>query len=142
MVASWLAQPAGEWRLGYRPHLDGLRAAAMLAVLVDHAQLVRGGGGAVGVTSFFVLSGYLITSLLLQEKADTGAIRLRAFYFRRAIRLLPALVIVCVASAAVLAIQGDPRRGIETSLAGLAYISSWLVAGGTNLGPIGHTWSL
>ena len=77
--------------------LDGLRGVAVLLVTLGHANipLFRYGGGA-GVTLFFVLSGYLITTLLLNEHRAAGRISLRAFYARRALRLLPALVVALV----------------------------------------------
>jgi peptidoglycan/LPS O-acetylase OafA/YrhL len=69
--------------MGYRPDLDGLRAVAVLLVIVSHASWpVPNGAGTVGVTAFFVLSGYLITSLLVAEQARRGGIDLRAFCSR------------------------------------------------------------
>lgn len=81
-------------RLGYVPALDGIRGLAILLVLADH--FLRLPGGFYGVDLFFVLSGFLITTLLLEERANTGRVALRAFYLRRARRLLPALVTVLV----------------------------------------------
>ena len=78
-------------RLGYRPALDGLRAIAVTLVIVGHTWEWLLPGGLVGVDMFFVLSGFLITTLLLEERARTGRISLRQFYARRALRLLPAL---------------------------------------------------
>src|ERR1044071_127664 len=86
----------------YRPDLDGVRALAVIAVMLLHSRpflptLHVGGrawqykGGFLGVDVFFVLSGYLITTLLLREQRGTGKIRMRAFYARRALSLLPAL---------------------------------------------------
>jgi peptidoglycan/LPS O-acetylase OafA/YrhL len=80
----------------YVPAFDGLRALAVMLVFLFHTRHVPGGW--VGVDIFFVLSGYLITSILLAEHERTGVISLRHFYIRRACRLLPALVVVvCVA---------------------------------------------
>jgi len=70
--------------------LDGLRALAVGLVLVDHSVAWFAGGG-VGVNIFFVLSGFLITSLLLTEREKTGGVRLGMFYMRRVLRLYPAL---------------------------------------------------
>lgn len=85
-----------QWRLGRRPALDGLRGVAVLLVLVCHVvdrdRLL--GLGSAGVTLFFVLSGFLITSLLLEEHERSGRVDLPGFYRRRALRLLPALVVV------------------------------------------------
>lgn len=82
----------------HRPALDGLRALAIAGVLVVHVAPDALPGGAQGVTVFFVLSGYLITTMLLDEHRNRGRIDLAAFYVRRAARLLPALVIVVEAT--------------------------------------------
>src|SRR5262249_58885993 len=96
-------------RLAYSPGLDGVRALAVTAVILYHlgtTGLVIGGsglfapGGFLGVDIFFVLSGFLITSLLLAERASTGRISIRDFYIRRARRLLPALHPLLLAVAA------------------------------------------
>lgn len=81
----------------YSPALDGLRALAVFAVIAGHAG-VQGIGGYHGVTVFFVISGYQITSLLLREKAAHGGIALLKFYGRRLARLGPALVVVTLAT--------------------------------------------
>src|SRR5215475_10871202 len=87
---------------GYRPALDGVRGLAIGAVLLFHGGVPFLRGGFLGVDAFFVLSGFLITSLLLAEHQRYGRIRLRAFWGRRARRLLPALLLmlVCVVPAA------------------------------------------
>lgn len=74
----------------YRPEIDGLRALAILPVLFYHADSETFSGGFVGVDVFFVISGYLITSIILRELAN-GTFKLRNFYARRAKRILPAL---------------------------------------------------
>ena len=88
---------------GYRPGLDGVRAVAILLVLGQHAPTRPLIDGFVGVTVFFCLSGYLITTLLVRE-LDTGTIDVRAFYRRRAARLGPALVTVVAVTIVVLLI--------------------------------------
>ena len=80
--------------LAYRPDIDGLRALAVLIVVLFHADVTGLGGGFVGVDIFFVLSGFLITCLLLEEWAGTGTVNLRHFYLRRCLRLVPALILL------------------------------------------------
>ncbi|MGH9271771.1 MAG: acyltransferase family protein, partial [Ilumatobacteraceae bacterium] len=80
----------------FRPDVEGLRALAVVAVLLFHARVAGFDGGFIGVDVFFVLSGFLITRLLLRELAATGTISLKAFWARRARRLLPASCLVLV----------------------------------------------
>lgn len=139
-------------QLGYRPALDGLRAVAVVAVMLYHGGVTWAAGGFLGVDVFFVLSGFLITSLLVKEWMRTGRIALRAFWLRRARRLLPAMLVVLVAVAAhfffVSAQQQSTLRG--DSLATLGYVSNWwfMVSGQSYFAqflepsPLRHTWSL
>ena len=90
----WSANP--EVRLSYSPGLDGLRALAVSAVLLYHADLTLIPGGFLGVEVFFVISGYLISALLLAEWRQKGRIDLKDFWVRRARRLLPALYVLLV----------------------------------------------
>src|SRR3954453_8192821 len=85
---------AEKWSLGHRGELDGVRGLAILLVLASHLR-VPGlyAAGAVGVTLFFVLSGFLISSLLIEERRWSGRITLPAFYMRRVRRLAPAFVV-------------------------------------------------
>ncbi|WP_213816492.1 acyltransferase family protein [Glaciihabitans sp. dw_435] len=109
--------------------IDGLRAIAVIAVVVFHLFPAVMPGGALGVDIFFVISGFLITRLLLREHAATGRVRLAAFWTRRARRLLPALaalVLVCTLAAAV--IGGDVMVGIGTQVLSAATFSSNWVA--------------
>lgn len=80
----------------FRPDIEGLRAIAVLLVLLDHAGLSQVSGGYIGVDVFFVLSGFLITGLLLKETQETGRISIGRFYARRARRLLPASTLVLI----------------------------------------------
>lgn len=109
------------------PGLDGLRALAIVLVLAYHLFPGLAPGGFIGVDIFFVVSGYLITALLLAEHRARGRIRLSRFWARRARRLLPALVLVVTASASVAAlIGGDVLVGIGWQLAGaLTFSSNW-----------------
>ena len=97
---------------GFRPDIEGLRGLAVLVVVLFHAGLAGMAGGFVGVDVFFVISGFLITGLLLREHERTGRIGLLQFYARRARRLLPAALVVLVATlgASFLA-RGAPRSG-------------------------------
>ena len=137
--------PAGpsSRRLAYEPSLDGLRGIAVLAVMATHFNapgIVN--GGLVGVTLFFVLSGYLITSLLVAERESAGRIDLANFYVRRAARLLPALALVLVAVGTALVIDGRPGVALAGVVTSSLYVSNLAVAGGVVLGPLEHTWSL
>ena len=85
----------------FRPDLEGLRGAAILLVVLFHADVRAFAGGFVGVDVFFVLSGFFITGLLLRELEDTSTIDVQAFYGRRAMRLLPALLLVMLTTLAL-----------------------------------------
>jgi peptidoglycan/LPS O-acetylase OafA/YrhL len=132
---------ATKWRLGYRPGLDGLRGIAVLLVVVAHEGLLKNAGG-VGVTIFFVLSGFLITSLLLKESDGTGRIDLLAFYRRRAARLLPALFAVCLAVGVYEVATGHSERLLPDVGGALSYIGNWLQIAGVKMVLTSHTWSL
>jgi peptidoglycan/LPS O-acetylase OafA/YrhL len=128
-------------RLAYRPELDGLRAIAILLVFLQHAQIsVVNFAGWAGVTMFFTLSGFLITSLLMVEKEARGRIDLGLFYFRRALRLLPALAVMVGAVLLLSAISGDDL-GLP-ALVALFYVGNWADIAGLRMGLFGHTWSL
>lgn len=121
------------------PALDGIRAVAAVAVVLFHARIGFGSGD-LGVDMFFVLSGYLITGILLAD-ASTGRIRYTRFYRRRALRLLPAyfsVLIVCVVLDRIWDVGGT-LKGAAFSF---FYVSNWAAASGTGLGSLGHTWSL
>lgn len=143
---------ASERKLRYTPGLDGLRAIAILGVVAYHVGFSWTPGGFYGVDTFFVLSGYLITSLLVSEWDGTGAIRLGNFWVRRARRLLPALFVL-IAGLAILHLT-VPRLlpwpdAIGDTLSTLGYVANWhFIAGSTNYfavsnqSPLVHTWSL
>src|SRR2546430_2700946 len=134
----------------YALGLDGIRALAVTAVVLYHLGAL--GGGFLGVDVFFVLSGYLITGLLLFEHQHTGRISLGAFYLRRARRLLPALYVLLavVATLAVVVRPGD-LAGLRHDLwAAVGYATNWwLIAEGSSYFGAGahpsmltHLWSL
>ena len=140
-------------RLSYVPALDGLRGLAVAAVLLFHAQAGLAPAGFLGVSVFFTLSGYLITSLLLAEHEASGTISLRAFYSRRLRRLLPAAY-ACIAAVLAMGVLWTPFQRLHLrgdTLAALANVSNWRSAFSSTsyrnlfLGspsPLAHFWSL
>jgi Acyltransferase family len=125
--------------LSHYPSLDGVRGIAVLSVVMAHAQAlifsrpILGwfdfSGGFIGVDIFFVLSGFLITSLLLQEHQSSGTINLKNFYVRRALRLLPALVLLLVAMLiyARLALSAEIfRQTLRFAGIVILYITNWM----------------
>ncbi|MCB1923242.1 MAG: acyltransferase [Gammaproteobacteria bacterium] len=110
--------------LDFRPDLQGLRALAVVLVVLAHAGFPGLAGGFVGVDVFFVLSGYLISGLLLRERLTTGRIRVGAFIARRFRRLLPALLVLLLATMGLASVLlSDYERGLQT--ASVAYAASW-----------------
>ena len=137
-------------RLGYQPALDGIRALAIAPVVVFHA-FEWPDGGVLGVHIFFVLSGFLITTLLLQEWHRTGSISLPHFYLRRALRLFPALAVMLATYVAIQAARElvlepealDLRAALEGVLYSVFYVSNIVQASGTVLAvPLVPLWSL
>ena len=142
--------------IAYQPALDGVRALAVAAVLLFHGGVSWMTGGYLGVSVFFTLSGFLITSLLLQEQAATGTVSARAFYTRRARRLLPASL-ACLLAVCVIAWSGG-FRGVPNLrrdvLGALFQVYNWvkllagdsyadLLAQGAGVkNPLDHYWSL
>jgi peptidoglycan/LPS O-acetylase OafA/YrhL len=116
-----------EVRLPYLPALDGLRALAALVVLFYHADMPWMPGGFLGVEVFFVLSGYLITSLLLAEWRRSGHVNLLRFGLRRARRLFPAMLVMVAASAAfaVLFLPDEVAGLRRDAVSGLGYVTNW-----------------
>jgi peptidoglycan/LPS O-acetylase OafA/YrhL len=138
---------------GYRPDIEGLRAVAVLAVVLFHADIPGVGGGFVGVDVFFVISGFLITGLLWREMSTAGTVRLRRFYGARARRLLPASATVGVVTmvGAVVLLPVLRARGIVgDGIASALYVSNYrfILEGVNYLGavappsPFQHYWSL
>ena len=136
--------------MGYQPSLDGVRAVSVIAVILYHAGFAWMHGGFFGVEVFFVVSGFLITALLLDERERSGGVSLRSFWLRRARRLLPALVLVLIAVGVYAALAGsdlvrsDVRRDLPWAL---GYAANWgQIVGGAqyfgNLSPLRHLWSL
>jgi peptidoglycan/LPS O-acetylase OafA/YrhL len=122
-----LEPTANSRRLAYLPGLDGMRAAAVIAVLLYHAKPGWVPGGFLGVDVFFVISGYLITSILLGEWRERGKISLTRFWLGRARRLLAALffLIVSVLAVALLLAPGELASLREDALAAAGYVTNW-----------------
>ncbi len=119
--------PARAARLPYQPALDGLRALAVFAVLLYHADIPWAPGGFLGVEVFFVLSGYLISALLLAEWREHSRVDLPAFWLRRACRLLPALfaLLASVMAFAVLFLPDEVAGLRGDTLATAGYVLNW-----------------
>ena len=139
--------PARSAAPGFRPEVEGLRAVAVAIVVLFHAGAPGLGGGYVGVDVFFVISGFLITQLLLDERERAGSVDLVRFYARRARRLVPAAVLA-ITTTALLFFRQDGLRA--TALAALTYTSNlhFIEAShayfdaGVARDPLLHTWSL
>ncbi len=131
---------------GYVRELDGMRGVAILAVLLFHAGAPFARGGFIGVDLFFVLSGFLITALLIKEYDKKGRIGLKRFYLRRALRLAPALLLLLLVLFVLTVILFNAyaiRYNAIDSLIALFYATNWARAFGIhppNL--LAHTWSL
>src|SRR5207302_8430066 len=136
----------------YRPGLDGLRGLAIVGVLLYHAGVGWVPGGLLGVDLFFVVSGFLITSLLLAELQNAGRIGLGAFYRRRALRLLPALAVVLFVTVAMIGTfwPQEVARFRGDLVASFGYVTNWwfivrhesyFIASGRP-SPFQHLWSL
>jgi peptidoglycan/LPS O-acetylase OafA/YrhL len=135
-----------EFKLGQRKSLDGVRGLAILFVLLSHLPSLPFGGGFIGVDLFFVLSGFLITTLLLEEHRETGSISLKSFYARRALRLMPALVAVLIATIVLTAAFETPSTSAKartSALMTLFYSANWFMAYKAYPFPgLTATWSL
>ena len=140
-------------RFGFVPALDGLRALSVLGVMLYHGGAPLVSGGFLTIDVFFVLSGFLITSLLLGEWATRVTIRLGQFWTRRARRLLPALLVMLLGVAVyakVFATPGEFANLRLDSLSTLFYVSNWHFIFGTSnyfvntaqTSPLAHMWSL
>jgi peptidoglycan/LPS O-acetylase OafA/YrhL len=145
----------GSGAKGFRPDIEGLRAVAVLAVVLFHADVPGVGGGFVGVDVFFVISGFLITGLLWREASTAGTVRLRSFYGARARRLLPASAAVGVVTMIGSALLLPPLQVQSVTLDGITsalYVSNYrFISSGVKYfgkqnvlspSPFQHYWSL
>ncbi|MBT0769470.1 acyltransferase [Kineosporia sp. J2-2] len=134
----------------HNPALDGLRGIAILAVVLSHALATRGfSGGWIGVEIFFVLSGYLITSILMNEWDARGEVSLRRFYYRRVLRLYPALITLVMVGAVFGSVlgYGESYAGyLLTAILCVSYLMDFslffFADYFTDFGQLGHVWSL
>jgi len=128
------------------PALTGLRGVAVMLVVMFHSGFPPLEGGSIGVDIFFVLSGFLITSLILAERAETGTFNFRMFYLKRALRLFPALALLLLVFMSLCFFFAFPapfRDAWQESLIVALYMANWTRAFNF-YGPeyLGHTWSL
>jgi peptidoglycan/LPS O-acetylase OafA/YrhL len=130
------------FRLGQRPCLDGLRGFAVLAVVLTHFHLIP--GGVIGVEILFVLSGFLITVLLIEEREKTGAISLPNFFRRRFLRIIPPLVAMLVIGSLVSLLMGyrSPGQMFREVIMTGAFLGNGQTWHGIPLPTFGHTWTL
>jgi peptidoglycan/LPS O-acetylase OafA/YrhL len=132
-------------RLGYRPELDGVRAIAIIVVVAIHYTDLPS-GGLLGVDMFFTLSGFLITTLLLEEWQAAGRVSLRDFYLRRFFRLFPGLAALVAAYVLYIVLfgRGDESLGLSGAAYAITYTANWAIALGWRYPSwaIGHLWSL
>lgn len=150
------AKPTTDWRAqgvfsakakaGYAPGLDGVRAIAVLVVLVAHFGLAHIIPGGFGVTIFFFISGFLITRLLIAERENSGKVQFGKFYVRRALRLLPALFAFLAITTLMFMPFGIAPTLLETFSAAF-YLHNYFSLATEHLGivshmPWGHLWSL
>lgn len=137
----------------FRADIQGLRAIAILAVVLYHAAVPGLGGGYVGVDVFYVISGFLITGLLWRELATSGRVSLSAFYARRARRLLPAAMLVLVVTIAAAAVWLPPLSAQDVTkdaMAAALYVANYrfavhgtdYLAASTAPSPLLHYWSI
>jgi peptidoglycan/LPS O-acetylase OafA/YrhL len=141
----------GGW--SYRPQLDGLRALAVYLVVAFHAGLLRWSGGFIGVDVFFVLSGYLVTNLLVRDLRSSGRVGFGRFYSRRVRRLLPAAAVNLVVVAIVFGAIAAPvefRQARDSIRAAALYVSNWYFiresadyfGAAITASPVAQYWSL
>jgi peptidoglycan/LPS O-acetylase OafA/YrhL len=127
--------------MNYNPALDGIRALSIVTVVLFHCSVPWSGGGFIGVDIFFVLSGYLITSLLAAEHRN-GGIGIGAFYARRALRLYPTLLVLLLAYVALAPVLWPTEnRWLAAAITGF-YVTDYALPFWGMSFAVGHTWSL
>ena len=132
--------PQAGWRVGHRPALDGLRGVAVLLVVADHAGFLPEPSGGIGVTVFFVLSGFLITRVIVEAR-EGGSWSMPRFVANRFVRLFPALALMVVVVSTILLAGGFPAEGVAArALPALTYVEN--MAPSMRFPVFSHTWSL
>src|SRR5829696_2102230 len=138
-------------RPAFRPDIEGLRGVAILLVVLFHARVHALAGGFVGVDVFFVLSGFFITGLLVRERETNGEVSLNEFYGRRALRLLPALLVVLLATLAIVfalyapidrPLVAETARAVALHAGNVEFARGALNYFSSSDNPLLHTWSL
>jgi peptidoglycan/LPS O-acetylase OafA/YrhL len=130
----------GRWRLGHRPALDGVRGVAVVIVIADHAGFLPEPAGGIGVTVFFVLSGFLITRVIVEAR-DRGTWSMPRFVANRFVRLFPALALMVAVVSGILVVRGFSVGDVAArALPALAYVQN--IAPRLSFPVFGHTWSL
>jgi len=143
----------GTSRVHYRPYLDGLRTVAVYLVVAFHSGLGLLSGGFIGVDVFFVLSGFLVTQILVRDVVAVGHVRRRQFYARRVRRILPAAALTLIGTAIVYSIVASPVEMLDALggfRAAFLYVANWYFirqatnyfAANVNSNPVLHFWSL
>lgn len=138
---------------GHFPALDGLRGVAVLIVMAYHLEYLLPGlsgivkGGFLGVDVFFVLSGFLITSILLKEQSKAGQINLKNFYMRRVFRLIPAywtflIILYFFGNQLLQKVEASVIYSNNNFFFAFAYLQNWRSCSGIISGNLNHTWSL
>jgi peptidoglycan/LPS O-acetylase OafA/YrhL len=145
--------PRREGQARHKPHLDGVRTLAVYLVVAFHAHLGAFSGGFIGVDVFFVLSGFLVTGILVRYLAHDGHMQWRTFYSRRARRILPAAIVTLCVTAVAYSVIATPINVLDAFggfRAACLYIANWFFirqstnyfAANVNSSPVLHFWSL
>jgi peptidoglycan/LPS O-acetylase OafA/YrhL len=144
-MQSFPANKGTGFKLGKRTELDGIRGLSVLAVIAWHAEFPFVKAGNIGVDVFFVMSGFLISTLLFEEWEREREIDLKAFYVRRGLRLFPVLFVVAglyALYAAVFETGAEAANSFKYIAATIFYVANWAQVAGVHHSVLGHTWSL
>lgn len=131
-------------RFGYRPEFDGLRGIAILGVVFLHYFPTWFRAAVLGVDLFFVMSGFLLTRLMLEERQRYGSVSLRNFYAKRVARLGPGMTMLVVPTVvgALLFLRAQRTELLWGALGSITFTNNWFRVAGVNVGGLGHLWSI